>query len=75
MAIMAILLKLAIMAWHYMAINMVNVGVSAKNRQNVDSLRKRIEKIASVKKLWPKQNILWKRGQKWPISFVFLSET
>ena len=45
MAIMAILLKLAIMAWHNMAINMVNVGVSAKNRQNVDSLQKRIGKI------------------------------
>ena len=32
-----------------------------------------LEKIVSVKKLWPKQNILSKKGQKWPISFVVLS--
>ena len=38
MAIMAILLKLAIVAWHYMALNMVNMGVSAKNWQIVDCL-------------------------------------
>ena len=46
-AIMANFNKMAIMAvlvWVVMAINMVNMGVSAKNRQNVDSLRKRIGK-------------------------------
>ena len=31
MAIMAILLKLAIMAWHIMAINMVIMSVSVKS--------------------------------------------
>ena len=45
MAIMAILLKMAIMAWHNMAINMDIMSVSAKSWQNVDSLRKRIGKI------------------------------
>ena len=45
MAIMSILLKMAIMAWHNMAINMVIMNVSAKSWQNVDSLRKRIGKI------------------------------
>ena len=45
MAIMAILLKMAIMAWHNMTINMVIMSVSAKSWQNVDSLRKRIGKI------------------------------
>ena len=45
MAIMAILLILAIMAWRNMAINMVNMYVSAKIWQNVGSLRKRIGKI------------------------------
>ena len=45
MAIMAILLKLAIMAWHNMAINMDIISVSAKSWQNVDSLRERIGKI------------------------------
>ena len=49
MAIMAILLKLAIMAWHNIAIDMVNMVVSAKSMQNVDNVRKRIGKIASVK--------------------------
>ena len=43
-AIMAIWLKLAIMAWHNMDINMVIMSVSAKNRQNVDSLWKQIGK-------------------------------
>ena len=46
-AIMANFSKIAIMAilvWVDVAINMVNMGVSAKNRQNVDSLRKRIGK-------------------------------
>ena len=40
-AIMANFSKIAIMAilvWVDVAINMVNMGVSAKNRQNVDSL-------------------------------------
>ena len=41
---MAILLILAIMAWHIMAIDMVIMYVSEKNWQNVDSLWKRIEK-------------------------------
>ena len=45
MAIMTILLELAIMAWHNVAINMVIMSVSAKNWQNIDSLWKRIEKI------------------------------
>ena len=39
--------KIAIMAVLVlvdMAINMVNMGVSAKSRQNVDSLRKQIAK-------------------------------
>ena len=46
-AIMANFSKIAIMAvivWVDMAIIMGNMGVSAKNRQNVDSLRKRIGK-------------------------------
>ena len=46
-AIMAIFNKIAIMAifvWVDMAINMVNIGVYAKNRENVDNLRKRIGK-------------------------------
>ena len=46
-AIMANFTKIAIMAilvWVDMAMNMVNMGVSAKNWQNVDSLRKRIGK-------------------------------
>ena len=40
-AIMAKMNKMAIMAvrvWIYMAINMVNIGVYAKNRKNVDKL-------------------------------------
>ena len=37
-AILGILLKLAIMAWLNMAIHMVNMGVYAKSRLNVDSL-------------------------------------
>ena len=45
MAIMAILLKMAIMARHDMAINKDIMSVSAKSWQNVDSLRKRIGKI------------------------------
>ena len=44
MTIMAILLILAIMAWHDMAVNMVIMYVFAKNWQNVGSLRKRIGK-------------------------------
>ena len=35
---------MAILVWVDVAINMVNMGVSAKNRQNVESLRKRIGK-------------------------------
>ena len=45
MAIMAILLKLAIMAWCNMAIIMAIMNVSVENWQNVDSLHKRIGKI------------------------------
>ena len=45
MAIMSILLKMAIMAWHNMAINMVIMNVSVDNWQNVGSLQKRIRKI------------------------------
>ena len=47
-AIMANFSKIAIMAifiWVDVAINMVNMGVSAKNRQNVDSLQKWIGKL------------------------------
>ena len=46
-AIMANFNKIAIMAilvWVDMAINMVNIGVYAKNRKNEDNLRKRIGK-------------------------------
>ena len=46
-AIMANINKMAIMAilvWIDMAINMVSIGVYAKNRKNVDNLRKRIGK-------------------------------
>ena len=46
-AIMANFSKIAIMAilvWVDVAINMVNMGVSAKNWENVDSLPKRIGK-------------------------------
>ena len=43
-AIMAILLKMAIMAWLNMAIHMVNMDVFAKNRKNVDCLWKRNSK-------------------------------
>ena len=43
-AILAILLKMAIMAWLNMAIHMVNMGVYAKNRKNVDCLWKRNSK-------------------------------
>ena len=35
-AIMAKINKMAILVWIYMAINMVNIGVFAKNRKNVD---------------------------------------
>ena len=59
-AIMAILLKLAIMAWLNMAIHMVNMGIYAKNQKNVDSSANRNSKNASIQKLWPKQNILGK---------------
>ena len=45
MAIMAILLKLVIMAWRNMAINMGIISVSAKNWENVDNLWKQIGKI------------------------------
>ena len=44
---------LAVLKLVDMAMNMVNMGVSAKNRQNVDSLQKLIGK-----KVWPKQIIL-----------------
>ena len=37
---MAILLKLAIMVWVNMATIMVNIGVYAKNRKNVDYMLK-----------------------------------
>ena len=43
-AILAILLQMAIMAWLNMAIHMVNMGVYAKNRKNVDCLWKRNSK-------------------------------
>ena len=46
-AIMANINKMAIMAilvWIDRAINMVSIGVYAKNRKNVDNLRKRIGK-------------------------------
>ena len=56
-AIMAILLKLAIMAWLNMAIHMVNMGVYAKNRLNVDSRWNRNSKNASVQKIRQKQSI------------------
>ena len=71
MAIMAILLKMAIMAWHNMAINMDIMSVSAKSWQNVDSLWKQIgQKMQSE----GKKKIV-KKCQKWPVYFVFLSET
>ena len=44
MAIMAILMKLAIVAGRNMAIDMVNMGDKSKNWQNVDNLRKQIGK-------------------------------
>ena len=34
----------AILVWVDMAINMFNIGVYAKNRKNVDNLRKQIGK-------------------------------
>ena len=46
-AIMANFNKIAIMAilvWADMAINMVNIGVSAMNKKNVDNLRQWIGK-------------------------------
>ena len=77
-AIMANISKIAVMAilvWVEMATNMVNMGVSAKNRQNVDSLRKRIGKNRIGKKVMAKTKYFVKKGSKWTISFVFLSET
>ena len=62
MAIMAILLILAIMARHNMVINMVIMYVSAKNWQNVDSLRKRIGKNRIGKKVMAKTNYFAKKG-------------
>jgi len=45
MAIMAILLKMAIMAWHNMGINMVIMSVSAESWKNVDGLRGQIGEV------------------------------
>ena len=36
--------KIAVLLWVDMAITMVNIGVYAENRKNVDNLRKQIEK-------------------------------
>ena len=44
-AIMAIWVKLIIMA--LACCNTVNMGVSAKNRQNVDNLQKKLERFIS----------------------------
>ena len=46
MAFIAILLKLSIVAFRYMSINMVIFSVSAKNLQNIDRLQKNIEQIS-----------------------------
>ena len=70
--------KIAIMAVFVsvdMAIDMVNRVVSAKNWQNVDSLRMRIWKNRIGKKVMAKTKYFVKKGSKWTISFVFLSET
>ena len=66
-AIMANFSKIAIMAilvWVDVAINMVNMGVSAKNRQNVDSLRKRIGKNRIGKKVMTKTKYFVQKGSK-----------
>ena len=51
---------------HDMAINMVNMGINAKNWKNVDGLwnwnRKKMHRFKRY-------------SQTWPISFVFWSET
>ena len=36
--------KIAVLLWVDMAITMVNIGVYAENRKNVDNLRKQIGK-------------------------------
>ena len=64
MAIMTILLKLAIMAWHNVAINMVIMSVSANNWQNVDSLWKRIGKICIGLKVMATTKYFVKKGPK-----------
>ena len=59
--------KIAIMAVVVlvdMAIDMVNMGVSAKNWQNVDSLRKRIGKNRIGAKVMAKTKYLVKKGSK-----------
>ena len=43
-ATMAKFNKIAVLLWVDMAITMVNIGVYAENRKNVDNLRKQIEK-------------------------------
>ena len=57
---------MAVMAWLHMATNMADIGVYAKNRENID--QQWIEKLALVQKLWPKQNWLWNYG---PFSLYF----
>ena len=66
-AIMAKMNKMAIMAilvWINMAINMVNIGVYAKNRKNVDSLQKRIGKYCVGSKVMAKTKYFVKKGPK-----------
>ena len=62
-AVVAILLQMAIMAWLNMAIHMVNMGVYAKNRKNVDCLWKRNSEQAGLS--WGSVQAKTVRLQSW----------
>ena len=57
-AIMAILLKMAIMAKVNMATDMVFIGSMRRTGKMWIPCENGIKKCSSVQKLWPKQNIL-----------------
>ena len=61
---MTILLKLAKMALVIMVINMVNIGVYAKNTKSVDYLQKRIGKYCVGSKVMAKTKYFVKKGLK-----------
>ena len=59
MKINAIIPIMAIMTRHIIVFNLADIGVYAKKREKISSEKWSL-KYASVKKLWPKQNIVKK---------------